>query len=524
MNRIRPHRLPRPPTARRGIEALERRRLLDAVWFDGGGGDGLWNNPANWFGHMVPTAQDDVSIGYEFNVTLAGAPGAARTLMMGSSATLNVQTGLTIGANSYAQIGTTFNLEPGGTLDGPGDLNLLGSLNWTGGTMQGQGQTLVGFGGQARLSGTDTKDLRRTLRIEQSGEVTQGALRFEGGALEVDARATLLLNGAQLTSAGGTNRIDNAGRINSSGFLTKIDVPLYHSGTAELFGSLNLTGGGSATGTFELFPTESRLLVGGPGYAFGTGAKIFGEGAALWFSGGTSTVAEPTGLAALTVSGAQATFQKNLDVAGQTLVEAPTGVLNLAGPVSSLKSIRVETGSRIRLTGDGTHVMRTTYPGVQETARLDVGREAVIFDYPPGYSSLSDVRFKIADGYLNGAWSGSGICSEIAGTTGRALGYGEASTLFAAFPATFMGQAVDDTSILVRYTRYGDANLDGTVNLADFNRLAGSFGATDAYWTQGDFNYDQTANLQDFNLLAGNFGQTVSQTVAEPDEVEELLA
>jgi hypothetical protein len=161
---------------------------------------------------------------------------------------------------------------------------------------------------------------------------------------------------------------------------------------------------------------------------------------------------------------------------------------------------------------------------VQETARLDVGREAVIFDYPPGYSSLSDVRFKIADGYLNGAWTGSGICSEIAGTTGRALGYGEASTLFATFPATFMGQAIDDTSILVRYTRYGDANLDGTVNLVDFNRLAGSFGATDAYWTEGDFNYDQTANLQDFNLLADNFGQSVSRTVAEPDEVEELLA
>ena len=118
--------------------------------------------------------------------------------------------------------------------------------------------------------------------------------------------------------------------------------------------------------------------------------------------------------------------------------------------MSNLKTIQVETGGRINLVGDGTHVMRTAYPGIQESARLDVGREAVILDYPQGYSSLDDVRFKLHDGYLNGAWTGSGICSEIAGSTGQAIGYGEASALFAQFPATFMGQSVDDTSVLVR--------------------------------------------------------------------------
>src|SRR5688500_15189392 len=231
----RPARAPTPrrrlPARAGAIETLEGRRLLASIFFDGGGGDGLWNNPANWYGHMVPTAQDDVSIGYEFNVTLAGAPGAARTLMMGSAATLNVQTGLTIGANSYTQIGTTFNLQPGGTLDGPGDLNLLGSLNWTGGAMRGTGRTLVGFGGQATIDGGDVKQLERTLRIEQSAQVAQGSVEFNGGTLEVDPRATVLLNGASLMDAGGTNRFDNAGHINTSGWLVRVDVPLYHSGT-----------------------------------------------------------------------------------------------------------------------------------------------------------------------------------------------------------------------------------------------------------------------------------------------------
>ena len=67
-------------------------------------------------------------------------------------------------------------------------------------------------------------------------------------------------------------------------------------------------------------------------------------------------------------------------------------------------------------------MLRTTYPGLQEGTRLDVGREAVIFDYPVGYSSLDDVRGKIASGYAAGAWTGPGICSEAAGTAQRALG------------------------------------------------------------------------------------------------------
>ena len=57
-----------------------------------------------------------------------------------------------------------------------------------------------------------------------------------------------------------------------------------------------------------------------------------------------------------------------------------------------------------------------------------------------------------------------------------ALGYGEASAIFSNFPAVFVGQSVDDTSVTVRYTRYGDATLDGLVNLTDFNRLASNFG------------------------------------------------
>ena len=56
----------------------------------------------------------------------------------------------------------------------------------------------------------------------------------------------------------------------------------------------------------------------------------------------------------------------------------------------------------------------------------------------------------------------------------------------------------------------GDANNDGTVNLADFNTLAANFGQSPRDYTQGDFNYDGTVNLNDFNLLASRFGTGVA--------------
>src|SRR5262249_15997067 len=70
-------------------------------------------------------------------------------------------------------------------------------------------------------------------------------------------------------------------------------------------------------------------------------------------------------------------------------------------------------------------------------------------------------------------------------------------------------QSVDNTSVLIRYTLYGDANLDGVVNALDFNAVANNFGTGGKFWSQGDFNYDGTVNTLDFTALAGNFGSAL---------------
>ncbi len=54
-------------------------------------------------------------------------------------------------------------------------------------------------------------------------------------------------------------------------------------------------------------------------------------------------------------------------------------------------------------------------------------------------------------------------------------------------------------------TRYGDANLDGRVNVLDLGALANHYRLPAGSWTDGDFNGDGVANILDLGLLANNY-------------------
>jgi len=135
----------------------------------------------------------------------------------------------------------------------------------------------------------------------------------------------------------------------------------------------------------------------------------------------------------------------------------------------------------------------------------------LIDDYTGG-TPISTIRgYLLAgrNGGLGGLWKGVGINSSTAAanSTKFAVGYADANTIGS--PATFMGQSIDNTSVLARLSYNGDANLDGKVNALDFNALASNFGKTPGndVWVQGDFNYDGSVDTSDFTLLASNFGQ-----------------
>jgi hypothetical protein len=81
------------------------------------------------------------------------------------------------------------------------------------------------------------------------------------------------------------------------------------------------------------------------------------------------------------------------------------------------------------------------------------------------------------------------------------------------------GSDVDALVLDVLGTFFGDANLDGTVDLIDLSALASNFDNA-AGWAGGDFSGDGLVNLIDLSVLATNFGSTA----AVPEPAGALLA
>jgi hypothetical protein len=136
-----------------------------------------------------------------------------------------------------------------------------------------------------------------------------------------------------------------------------------------------------------------------------------------------------------------------------------------------------------------------------------------------GTGTLGNLAFytlRLTNGYNGGDWLGAepAIISTPANDTTHSLGYARASEIFGGGGGVFGGQLVPADAILIRFTRYGDANLSGNVNLQDFNRLAANFGQLNKVWSDGNLNYDANINLQDFNKLAANFGTSVGPDAA----------
>jgi len=173
-----------------------------------------------------------------------------------------------------------------------------------------------------------------------------------------------------------------------------------------------------------------------------------------------------------------------------------------------LALLNIGVNSRVTMLANGGRSILTQALGMTTTSVLDLADNDMVIDYT-GASPISSIIGVLIAGYNAGGWNGAnGIVSSVAALgTNTSIGYAEASELFTVFPATFAGRSVDNTSVLLKYTYNGDTNLDGTVNLSDFNKLASNFGQSPRRWVHGNSNFDNVVNLSDFNRLAANFGQ-----------------
>jgi len=177
-----------------------------------------------------------------------------------------------------------------------------------------------------------------------------------------------------------------------------------------------------------------------------------------------------------------------------------SGTVNLNGGSLTAGSIDVQ-GGRITLAGGGNKVLRAGNVAVASPGKIDLTDNWLIVDYT-GDTQVDEVAALIASGYADGAWNGWGIVSSLAAAANRALGYADNVLLHL---SSFGGQTVDDTSVLVRYTFYGDTNLDGIVDTIDLDALAMNWQTPGTFWSGGDFNYDLRTDIRDLYLLAMNW-------------------
>jgi hypothetical protein len=236
---------------------------------------------------------------------------------------------------------------------------------------------------------------------------------------------------------------------------------------------------------------------------------------------------------------------------GPASVEVLHGSHQIAAAVnlSSPTTLSVaNSGDALRLTGDLTGPaadVTKTGPGTVRienaagTAALirsltisagavDIQSGKVVIANKTLAGGMAAVRTQIASAYAGGAWTGAGLTSTAAaadfaangGSAKFGVGYVNNADPAAGAKTTWQGRAVDSNSLLIQYTYYGDANLDGQVNLTDFGILKLNYG-TGSHWYQADFNYDGTVNLFDFGKLKLAYGATPLAAAAATGAVPE---
>src|SRR6185295_18228904 len=242
------------------------------------------------------------------------------------------------------------------------------------------------------------------------------------------------------------------------------------------------------------------LIKAGPGTMNVNGAQSHSPGAILNATGGTTNLNTDAGAGGvnLTLKATTATALVNMNVTTHLagLQASGGGTVALAAVPPGSPPPYVPGNKYVQTASNGGSTL-----SIDAISRVDLGNGSMIVDYTGGPSALASVTAMIAQGFDGGLWDLPGLTSSVAqndATFLTALGVldnDQGGAIYdgitgAQFNFDGGGDAVPLSSILVKYTYYGDTDLNGQVTGDDFtNFLAGFNGQAPATWLYGDFDY-----------------------------------
>jgi hypothetical protein len=461
----------------------------------------LGSMPAS-LGTITPLASAGLGVAGTFSVTqLQRVPYTAFNRLLLSGGTI---TGGTLQGAAPAQF-----IADSGTLSGVTlnmDAIIRGSLSFSGLTvaktlrLESDTATPVLQAGLANFSET----------ISGPGPIIfagtrPGAIAPPGaGALTIAPNLTVRTGtlGGSFGLVRGSGTLSNQGTISSEtpGQSITFIIGTFNSGTirAQNGGGINNDQAINNSGTITI---GAGSVFNGRGTLYSTGS-IGGAGA--FHNNAPSTIAGPQNwLAGASIVAEGNTLALNTN-AGKPAAASPAG----GAPIAAVANLRLSvtgSGARINLGSD------------QDLDALDVlvanaGNQSFDLASPATAGAARKIRIYANDLTAARASIYSALVNANApGSTTPLDGIFDSN--LASHPNSRIGlaQVTDahrDPHLLLRPTRIGDVNLDGSVTIADFLILAGNIGGSDVYWGQGDLNYDRAVTIADFLALSANFNTT----------------
>lgn len=483
-----------------------------SVWLPTAGGTYTWTTASNWSGG-VPNSSTALA-------RLTANATGAQTVNLNSGITVNQLTlgGVLTGSGGYtvAAGGATGTLTFGGS--SPLVTASAGSPSIQASVVLGSSTTFtvnsgVTLGVTGVVSGAAsslTKNGTGTLVLSGLANTYGGGTSVTAGVLQVASDGSLGSASAGLTIGSATLTVRDGAVLSASRTVTltsgaTVGVPVNEIGTIES----SLGGGGSLTKSDlgELRLTGSVAYLGSTTVNAGT----------LSLSG-PATLTSTSGITV--ASGAALAVYSDPNPSGTPKTVLSTGTVSVTGGTLTVGL----TGNGLDRSFAAANVAVATSLSVTGSGFVDLQDNDLILRA----TSLADMNAKVASlqqavkSWLSGTGTGlgSGVSDDLTAAVGTRL------TSLAIFPnyvaanagyyVSYDGVTLGAFDIIVKYAAIGDTNLDGVLDGQDYKALAEGITFGSSGWANGDFDYSGSATNADFTAY-GNALNVLNDQGFNPD-------